>query len=1082
MTAYLHRVNSVEEAPEREICLLYNLEGGTYYIERKNYNDFSHYWSRQGKFEPVVMDLASTDSHCVILDLDFRTVDGQKSNNPPYKQIFPLIQSTLKMLLLPHTKHFTYILAARSDGPGLHVHLPECIIGHDDYILLCQQLATPLKCELAGKGTYTLDILKNVTLAGAAKPHQRPYKAIQMIYIDEKNTFALDLQNCSMASQLPRLKKVFKRVKDNEGSVFRYLLFLEEIQAQQHVLQYMMPIATPHPPLYKLAFATTISNIPNETTDAEDVATFTKRQSKDVGYISKGKHLTLARVHFLKAFHYLRHNTFLISTFETNNYALKTWYERIKRTSPINSHTNPIFDKINQFLKEKNNRLMDDVNPIKTIMEFDQGYYFLPVFYALCNVIPVSPVTLIHNLSAVVDRRFAPLLARLEQVEEIHIQSIVQNLTEQTILFCGNNMCHRFDLFRNKLKQIVNDAKRGILSCSTAKDLTELIRSLQECHFPIRVLRFSNAIRKSSPFIWNSLTQSWQEIQVEREKDSHMTNLWNAIKNWLLDYKKAGNFGGPDDDIIKSFNIQTVMSMITSDSSMERKNVQMDRHKWFIRTNDALLDILTGHIGGTVPQLFLSDRKLGIELNREELDKLYNHSKELEQLYELLTDKSFFQKYLKALFTDQTDDLFDTLNEIIRERLPDLLGNTYALSMMHFFVDMCKYSAFEHDLLMYLLDVLSSVFIATNYEKKFFVCKGDKSNGKSKLFEILRRVFGSYYHCIQADNLKPGGNSSTNASPDLASTLFNCRIVTTEELEGKLDENRVKQITGNSCVVFRNMYEASQGGIPTAKLFTTTNNVPDCRSTEAFVDRTVAIPFASRFVDKAPDTTAEQVRLSRYGKDEFVIEKCYMGCFLMLSYNLKKFMDVKDGLLKCRDPPPSVVEYTRLYLFNTDVYNQFKTNMDVQPCPDSMTTMTDLRSAIRQFLKTTKNNTTPETELILKFEEEFSEYRRSDMQLGSMQYTSILEPSSSLVVENTMLLEEEEEEDTVVLGKRSAEEEPSGSKKKKAKTQEDTVLGKRPGERKENGPRKKKPKIAVPDVVVYYENVIIRNMTRRHEN
>ncbi|GFQ75035.1 SF3 helicase domain-containing protein [Trichonephila clavata] len=110
--------------------------------------------------------------------------------------------------------------------------------------------------------------------------------------------------------------------------------------------------------------------------------------------------------------------------------------------------------------------------------------------------------------------------------------------------------------------------------------------------------------------------------------------------------------------------------------------------------------------------------------------------------------------------------------------------------------------------------------------------KGETSNGKSKLFEILARVFGGYYHCIQSDNLKPG-NSSANATPDLASTLFNCRIVKTEELEGKLNKNRVKQITGNSCVTFRNMYESGQGGIQTAKMFTTTNNLPDCRATES---------------------------------------------------------------------------------------------------------------------------------------------------------------------------------------------------------------------------------------------------------
>ncbi|GFQ75131.1 SF3 helicase domain-containing protein [Trichonephila clavata] len=234
---------------------------------------------------------------------------------------------------------------------------------------------------------------------------------------------------------------------------------------------------------------------------------------------------------------------------------------------------------------------------------------------------------------------------------------------------------------------------------------------------------------------------------------------------------------------------------------MERKTIQMDRHKWFIRTEDGLLDILTGQVGGTVPELFLSDRKLGVEFSRTELLHLYKHSPELEALYHLMTDKSFFLQYLKALLTERTDDLFDTLYEMIQENFPNLTDNPYALSMIHFMVHLSKYTAFKHDLLLYLCDVLASIFIATNYERNFFVMKGETSNGKSKLFEILARFIGGYYHCIQSDNLKPG-SSSANPTPDLASTLFNCRISTTEELEGKLNENRVKQITGNSYVTF----------------------------------------------------------------------------------------------------------------------------------------------------------------------------------------------------------------------------------------------------------------------------------------
>ncbi|GFV16567.1 SF3 helicase domain-containing protein [Trichonephila clavipes] len=190
-----------------------------------------------------------------------------------------------------------------------------------------------------------------------------------------------------------------------------------------------------------------------------------------------------------------------------------------------------------------------------------------------------------------------------------------------------------------------------------ASQLTELLRNLQESHFPIQVLKLPNSLRKGNAFIWNCVTESWQEIQGDKEKDSHMSNLWNAISTCLEEYRISDNYGGPEPEVTQKFSIGAVISTITSDINMEQKTIQMDQHKWFIRTVEGLLDILTGQVGGTVPELFLSDRKLGAEFSRTELMKLYNHSPDLKALYHLMTDKSFFLQYLKALLTDWTDDL-----------------------------------------------------------------------------------------------------------------------------------------------------------------------------------------------------------------------------------------------------------------------------------------------------------------------------------------------------------------------------------------------------------------------------------------
>ncbi|GBN19691.1 hypothetical protein AVEN_261776-1 [Araneus ventricosus] len=1045
-STYVHRANTVQEASAFDAFILYSLNGGIFYVKRKEFPSFSYYWCVESKFPPFTLDLASAQQHALIFDLDFHATSVNQISSISL-QLLSCIHSTLKLLFLPNVKHFTYVIAARSRGKGLHVHLPEFVISHDDYILLCEHLKTPLGFQEENRGTYSLDILQNVMLAGSNKPDAYPYRPVTMIYVDEKETYRLDVRSTHLSEQLTALKKSFKRVKYNTNSFFRTFLFLEEQQAAQHLRQLMMPVVSLFQPVYKLSFATVIGSMSSESGDLRDIATFTYKRSDELGFVCKGKQLLFDGSHFLKTFQYVRFNAFLMESLETNNAALKRWYERALYALPEKVRCDPAFDKINQTLRENNSKFVHDPNPIKTILEYNRGYYFLPTFYASCKCLNIPSNQMVHRLKPMLDEALHPLLDRLEQLDPSHTQLIMNHLTQQTITFCGNNLCERHARYRDKLKQIVNDSTRAILSVTTPAQMVELLRRLQESHFPIQVMRLSNSLRKASAFIWNCLTESWQEIQADKEKESHMGNLWNAIGTWLEEYRKTGNYGGPDPQVLDRFSIGFVMSTITSDSNMERKTVQMDRHKWFIRTQDGLWDILTGHVGGTVPELFLSDRKLGVEFSRSELSKLFHDSKELEQLYDVLTDHAFFMTYLKALFTDRTDDLYDTLHEMIREELPHLAENTRALSMMHFYVHLCKYTGFERDLLMYLMDVLASVLIATNYERKFFVMKGETSNGKSKLFEILGRVFGGYYHCIQSDNLKPG-NSSTNATPDLASTLFNCRIVTTEELEGKLNENRVKQITGNSCVVFRNMYEPSQGGIPTAKLFTTTNNLPDCRATEAFQDRVTAIPFLSKFVNKAPTTTSEQVRLNRFGKEEYVVERSYVGCFLMMVYHLKRYIDIKDGLLHYRDEPPSVVEYTKLYLFNTDVYNQFKTHMDVQVNVNTMTTMSDLRSAVRQFLKNTKNNTTPETDLILKFEEEFSEYRRrSDIQLGSIRYTSILDQENEpLFLENSSLQE------GVEARKRSLREMETSQRKKLKKSFETDV--------------------------VFYENVVIRNLKR----
>lgn len=986
---FLNAVNNTSEVPP-ETYIVYDLNGGIFWIETKKYPDFVLQWIGASNRPSLTMDLSSALVHSIVLDFDYRA--GQPFSP---SALFEAIEYVLKSILLPNVKNFTFIIALRKDGKGVHVHLPEFKIGSDDYILFCESLQYKFKEAMMGCQAYKLDILSNVMLPGAAKPNQSPYVPFRLCYVDEQKRFSLGVSKVGEScfqQQVQNLKKNFTKRKDNEKSIFREILNCTPSMMVIKLVQFMMPVVV-KAQFHTLAYATVIGNHLGNSPDSRDVASFVFKKSNDRGFIRKSETLGFDRHKLFKVYQYLRFNAKMIKDFETDNNVIKTWYKRICENDSLsypNSHVPEMFLDLHESLRFEHASLSENTNPIKTVLQFNNGYYFLPIFYSLCRHYNSDSHSMAENLNPLLDEEFHPLLKKIQSINPNIIQYELTNITVNTLHFCANNMyLERPKSYQLLLRSIVENNKRAILSVTTHDQIGDLIRSIQDRHFPIRVLKLKNTLKKSSRYIWNALSDCWQDIANAGEVSDHINNLWNNIKQFLNEYHASGGMGGPDEELIYKFSINAVVSSIMSDTSMERKHIQMDTHKWFLRLHDGLLDLLTGHIGGVVPEFFLSDRQIDIGIPLKEMMVLCDESPKHVRLYEKLTDQTFFFKYLLNLFLDVKDNLFDTLGDLVRDADTD---DELSVSMMHFFINLCKCTAFEYDVFMYMLDILASVFIGTNYERKFFVWKGLTRNGKSKLFELMGKVLGGYYHSIQSENLAPG-HSANNATPELASTLFSCRMVTSEELEKKINENRVKQITGNSFVTFRNMYEQNSGGIPTAKLFVTTNNYPECKASEAFKDRVVAIPFDAEFSDNAPATTSEQVGANTYMKDVYVVEQSYKGCFFMLYYHLRKFMSLDDGLLHYRPEPEYVLEYTHDYLIHTDIYVQFKLFMDVQLMAGTMTTINDVKSAVRQFLKTTKNTSFHETDLFVHFQKEFSHLRRSDMNFKSepFSYTSIVD-------------------------------------------------------------------------------------------
>lgn len=1109
MEQILVSINRVEDAPN-DTYIIYKITGGIYYCELKNYTILSKYLaSTPMDNQYLTMDLSFTQQgHSLLFDIDVKFLGEPLKMTLPillgyYDQVFSLILKTR----LTKLKHFTTVIAFREDFTGgMHVQLPECSISHDDYIELCTQLQSESSFVLhTHKVTLELDIVCNFSLVRSNKQNTKPYIPVRMFYYDEKNTFSIDilLRDNLFLEKIALIKKNFKRRKDNENSLFRkYLTYERKADFMQRLFELIMPVVTSHTPIYRLSYSTSVvtlsseleNNIHSLEADHESstiVATFIYNNRKRNVIRKRLSELCINDKDYLKCFKYLNLNSYAISDFESDNRALNLWYKRNKRKCLVNKCTENIFTTVNQDLIADNCKFQNDSNPLHTILVYDQGYYFLPVFYALCNHLKQPSNVLVSNLRPMFDDDtfIMKLLDKLERIESKIIENVSQDFTLDTIFYCGSNLREKKECrLQDKVRLIVAEMTRFLEQACTIDEMSELIRKIQGRHYPVMTANIRHSCKKAQMYNWNLTNEYWQTVEKESSIERLISVIWSTIMEYMRKIYSDHEYRDWNKRLGKNMNMKVIGDALLYETYQDRKIIEMDRHKWHVRTNDGILDLLTGHVGATVPEFYMSERKMSVSLNRRELLDIRDSRPDLIDVYKTLTDRHFFQTYLKCVFDNVTDDLLGTLLYLVQYQEKQTLRNDevetkhdYIFSIYQFYVHLCKYTSFEYDRMMYMLDVIASLLVATNYMRKFFILKGVTKNGKSKFFQMMSRVFGGYSYTARSVNLQ-NQQQGLQAMPELASSLFGCRVITFEELSGKLNENLIKEITGHSATSFRNLYEQNSGGIPTAKIFASTNTFPECTATEAFKDRVVAFPFDAKFCREAKQmTTAEMVLHEKYvlETNDSVVEDSHKGFFIMAYLHLIDHTDPKDGTLHYREEPESLAEFKKEILLMTDIYVQFKQYMDVQIVPNVNfpTTFNDLKSAIRYFLKNTKNSAVQEADLVIRFDEEFSHLKKmtfSNMeQFGSMDD---LETNGEVV--GLSLLDQMCQ--PIQCRHDQKEEEPNSLEKRKHDLNE-----KSDDDEEDTSGTSKKMKIEEEEEsngLVYYENVIIKNLSRAKHN
>lgn len=162
-------------------------------------------------------------------------------------------------------------------------------------------------------------------------------------------------------------------------------------------------------------------------------------------------------------------------------------------------------------------------------------------------------------------------------------------------------------------------------------------------------------------------------------------------------------------------------------------------------------------------------------------------------------------------------------------------------------------------------------------EQCFFLLWGKTgNNGKSTLLELLRYVLGDYACNSSPDVLmaQRGGRGPEN---DVA-RLRGARLVTASESgeTRRLDEERVKRLTGGDTYTARFLHREYFEFVPTFKLWLAANNRPEIRGTDNAIWRRVQlIPFQVTIPPNERDPRMpEKLRKEAHGIMNWAVEGC----------------------------------------------------------------------------------------------------------------------------------------------------------------------------------------------------------------
>jgi putative DNA primase/helicase len=227
-------------------------------------------------------------------------------------------------------------------------------------------------------------------------------------------------------------------------------------------------------------------------------------------------------------------------------------------------------------------------------------------------------------------------------------------------------------------------------------------------------------------------------------------------------------------------------------------------------------------------------------------------------------------------------------------------------------------------------------------QQAFYLNHGEGDNGKSTFFDTLLKLFGDYGDTLDIDVLMESSKSG-NATPELANLKGKRFVVSSENSEyQKLNEGRIKRLTGNATINARHLYCEPMTFDRTHKLFLEVNHLPEFNGTDPAMKRRIRrIPW--------------DVKIKPVEKDILLPKKLEKELSGILNWALTGLRNYQaEGLA----PPKAVEEATEEYCDENDRIGQFIDEMceidkrlmlDGRPNEDLWVTVEDLYEAYKAW-------------------------------------------------------------------------------------------------------------------------------------